>query len=414
MLGLSNRVVYGIAVLVALIAAIFIGWNLWRTWSAPAPTSSAAVPTEATAQAQSQTQLQAKPDAAKLDAAKPETPAGKPAANGPKPQFDVVRVEPSGETVVAGRAAPNAKITLFSAGKPVGEVTANGEGQFVILPPALPPGDHLLSLQADAVTSDQTVAIAVPKPGSRDVVVALAEPDKPTRILSDAKPAAAKAEAAPAASSAAPANAAPQNAASASPPVAIRAVEAQEGGGFFLSGLATAGAQVRLYLNGALIASAQAGPDGRWSVRVEKGMSSGKYAVRADVLGQDGGVVARAEVPFDYPAAGTMAATSGKRDAASPASESTAQRQAEAATPATTAAGPEKRSDAAAAAPQSTVVAELRTARVERGDSLWRISRTMLGHGVRYTQIYDANTDQIRDPDLIYPGQVLVVPNPTP
>ena len=183
MLGLSNRVVYGIAVLVALIAAIFIGWNLWRTWSAPAPTSSAAVPTEATAQAQSQTQLQAKPDAAKLDAAKPETPAGKPAANGPKPQFDVVRVEPSGETVVAGRAAPNAKITLFSAGKPVGEVTANGEGQFVILPPALPPGDHLLSLQADAVTSDQTVAIAVPKPGSRDVVVALAEPDKPTRIL---------------------------------------------------------------------------------------------------------------------------------------------------------------------------------------------------------------------------------------
>lgn len=402
MLGVSNRVVYVVAVLVALIAAVFIGWNLWRNWSMPAPTTQSQAPAAA--------QPQAKLDPVKPDSAKPEAEISKPATSSQKPQFDVVRVEPSGETVVAGRAAPNAKITLFSAGKPVGEVTANSEGQFVILPPALPPGDHLLSLQADAVTSDQTVAIAVPKPGGRNVVVALAEPDKPTRILSDAtksadtKPADTKpVDAKPVA---APASTPP-----ASPPVAIRAVEAQEGGGFFLSGLATAGAQIRLYLNGALIASAQAGPDGRWSVRVEKGMSSGKYAVRADVLGQDGGVVARAEVPFDYPAAGTMAATSGKREGASTASESAAQRQAEAVTPATTAAGPEKRTDAA---PQSTVVPELRTARVERGDSLWRISRSMLGHGVRYTQIYDANTDQIRDPDLIYPGQVLVVPNPTP
>jgi len=55
-------------------------------------------------------------------------------------------------------------------------------------------------------------------------------------------------------------------------------------------------------------------------------------------------------------------------------------------------------------------VAELRTARVERGDSLWRISRTIYGEGLRYTQIYDANTNQIRNPNLIFPGQVLVVP----
>jgi nucleoid-associated protein YgaU len=47
---------------------------------------------------------------------------------------------------------------------------------------------------------------------------------------------------------------------------------------------------------------------------------------------------------------------------------------------------------------------------VERGDSLWRISRTIYGEGLRYTQIYDANTNQIRNPDLIFPGQVLVVP----
>lgn len=56
------------------------------------------------------------------------------------------------------------------------------------------------------------------------------------------------------------------------------------------------------------------------------------------------------------------------------------------------------------------VVERLTTANVAKGDSLWRISRTMLGQGIRYTQIYAANTNQIRNPNLIYPGQVLVVP----
>ncbi|MDN3573009.1 LysM peptidoglycan-binding domain-containing protein [Methylobacterium longum] len=44
------------------------------------------------------------------------------------------------------------------------------------------------------------------------------------------------------------------------------------------------------------------------------------------------------------------------------------------------------------------------------GDSLWRISRRISGEGERYTLIYDATREQIRDPDLIDPGQVLVLP----
>lgn len=389
-------------VAVAAFAAVIIGWNVWRTW--PAPGSSGA-PAESASPSQPQAKLDAagpgapastEPQAGKPQASKPE--ASKPAAGtAQKPQFDVVRVEPSGETVVAGRAAPNAKITLFSAGKPLGQVTANSEGQFVILPPALPPGDHLLSLEADAVASDQTVAIAVPKPGGRDVVVALAEPDKPTRILSDAQPAKKPDAAAPGGTIG----------------VTIRSVEAQQGGGFFMSGVASAGAKVRLYLNDAFIALAEAGADGRWSIRVEKGMSAGKYAVRADLLGQDGGVAARAEVPFDYPASSLLAAApSGKRNETAPAAPSASPSE-PAATPAATAA-PAKRTGQPETAPSPTVVPELRTAKVERGDSLWRISRTVLGQGVRYTQIYDANTDQIRNPNRIYPGQVLVVPNSKP
>ncbi|MCX8255873.1 MAG: LysM peptidoglycan-binding domain-containing protein, partial [Beijerinckiaceae bacterium] len=57
------------------------------------------------------------------------------------------------------------------------------------------------------------------------------------------------------------------------------------------------------------------------------------------------------------------------------------------------------------------VIETVATARVTAGDNLWNISRTRLGEGMRYTQIYAANSDQIRDPNLIYPGQVFVVPS---
>ncbi len=47
---------------------------------------------------------------------------------------------------------------------------------------------------------------------------------------------------------------------------------------------------------------------------------------------------------------------------------------------------------------------------IVRGDSLWSISRRRYGRGGRYTLIHEANRDRVRDPDLIYPGQILVLP----
>ncbi len=49
---------------------------------------------------------------------------------------------------------------------------------------------------------------------------------------------------------------------------------------------------------------------------------------------------------------------------------------------------------------------------IRRGDNLWRLSRRVFGQGIRYTSIYDANRDQIRDPALIFPGQVFDLPTP--
>jgi nucleoid-associated protein YgaU len=47
---------------------------------------------------------------------------------------------------------------------------------------------------------------------------------------------------------------------------------------------------------------------------------------------------------------------------------------------------------------------------VSRGDSLWRISRITYGDGTRYAIVYRANRDRIRDPNLIRPGQILLLP----
>ncbi|WP_309084011.1 LysM peptidoglycan-binding domain-containing protein [Chelativorans sp.] len=50
---------------------------------------------------------------------------------------------------------------------------------------------------------------------------------------------------------------------------------------------------------------------------------------------------------------------------------------------------------------------------IRRGDTLWQISRRVYGRGVRYTTIYLANQQQIRDPDRIWPGQIFTVPEKT-
>ncbi len=47
---------------------------------------------------------------------------------------------------------------------------------------------------------------------------------------------------------------------------------------------------------------------------------------------------------------------------------------------------------------------------VQPGNSLWRIARRVYGEGMRYSVIYEANLGQIRDPDLIYPGQIFTLP----
>lgn len=47
---------------------------------------------------------------------------------------------------------------------------------------------------------------------------------------------------------------------------------------------------------------------------------------------------------------------------------------------------------------------------VVSGDSLSKIAKRFYGEANQWRKIFDANKDQIDDPDLIHPGQVLRIP----
>jgi LysM repeat protein len=274
--------------------------------------------------------------------------------NDGSPAFDVARVEPSGDTVIAGRATPGATVELLRNGKVHDRVVADASGQFAIVPPRLPAGDSELTLRSRPpggapVTSRQTVVVSV-QPNLKDQpVVALMTPDRPSVVLS--KPGTPDAS---------------------SGSVVVESVEAEAGGKtLYVTGHAAPGAMVRLYLNDAYQATTTA--DGNGRVEFTTAGGGRDYQVRLDEVDRASSVTkSRAEVAFTAPQAGAVAA-------AVPGAS-------------------------ASKGPQG------QTMRVSRGDSLWRISRLAYGDGTRYTVIYDANHQQIRNPNRIYPGQVFVIP----
>jgi nucleoid-associated protein YgaU len=189
------------------------------------------------------------------------------------PGFDIARIDRTGDAVIAGRAAPGAIVELLRNGERHDRVVADPSGQFVMVPPLLPPGSYELTLKSTQpdgkqATSTQSVAVALDEAGS-----------------------------------------------------------------------------------------------------------------------SSGALNSRTAVRFDSPATAV------------------ANRQPPHATAAVNAT-PLSDGGSSSAVPVSGVATTI----VSRGDSLWRISRANYGDGMRYSAVYKANRDQIRNPDLIYPGQILAVP----
>jgi nucleoid-associated protein YgaU len=84
------------------------------------------------------------------------------------PVFDIARIERTGDAVIAGRAAPGAIVELLRNGERHDQAVADQSGQFVMVPPRLPPGDYELTLRSRQPDGKQATS-------KQSVVVALAE-----------------------------------------------------------------------------------------------------------------------------------------------------------------------------------------------------------------------------------------------
>ncbi len=301
------------------------------------------------------------------------------------PAFDIARIEPTGEAVIAGRATPGATVELLRNGELHDRAVADQSGQFVMVSPRLPSGTYDLTLRSKQpdgkqVTSKQSVAVALEPRSTDRPVVALMTPDKPTVVLSQP--------------------AAPKPLAGA---VIVEAVETEPGGKLHVSGQARPGAAARLYINDSFVASVTAGADGRFAVTINEGVAPGSYRVRLDEVGSNSGAVrARAEVPFNVPDTVATASMPAQATASKRPDIVAAQQPQLAAAVATV--------QPDGGSPSTVVVPKIATTTVSRGDSLWRLSRDTYGAGTRYAVIYKANRKQIRNPNLIYPGQIFVLP----
>ena len=377
------------ALLILLAILVFLGWRgvfspapTGAPGSANAPSSEAPSGSAGTGNAGQAARpaipaAPAPPDLAapNTEAARADTNTAAAQATMIPPRFDVVRVGARGSAVVAGRAAPGAEVILFADnGRELGRARADRRGEFVILPAeSLPPGTMELSLRArlgdQEMAGPDTVVLVVPDTASQmaeaqrpaapaQPAAEAPAPTGPLAVLIPSRPEAAGPRLLQAPE--------PAPAARGAPRLGIDSVEYDQAGSMRFAGAAPPGTTLRLYVDEKYIGDAVADAQGRWALMPETQPSIGRHRLRVDQISPaDGRVLARAEVPFQR-----------------------------------------EELPAEAFAEQRIVV--------QPGNNLWRIARATYGRGTRYTVIYQANKDQIADPNRIFPGQVFALPTAQP
>ncbi|MEM9348916.1 MAG: LysM peptidoglycan-binding domain-containing protein [Pseudomonadota bacterium] len=322
-----------------------------------------------------------------------EAPAGEVSAEAPEvdapsatlPTFDTVRVDPEGQSLIAGKAAPEARVEVLIDGEPIAATGADGSGQFVIFA-EVPAGEsvRVMSLRAslgdELVESAETILIQpvarppavaglqeqgspgvedapeLPKdePGvAANTTATEAEPEAPRLLLADEDGITVVQS--------------PEVMSS----VALDTITYSDAGDVSVGGRALGEGFVRIYLDDQPITTSRIEADGSWRTALPN-VDTGIYQLRVDELDAGGQVTSRVETPFRREDPDVVAQIN-----ASPAET-----------------GP--------------ILEDVMT--VQPGATLWAIARERYGEGRLYVKVFEANSDRIRDPDMIFPGQVFDLP----
>lgn len=332
---------FNIVAIVVLIVAIiaFLAWNASRQDGEDAPAKLVSSELQATSET----------------GATESVPNSAPDAAIP-PSFDIVRISPKGDAVIAGRAEPGAEVQVLEGDTVIAEATADARGEWAVVPEEpIAPGSRELSLtehtvDGETLQSEFVVVLVVPErqsnddvDGGEDVLAVLITKDNlgASEILQ-----------------------APETGVglAGGQGLTLDSIEYDDGGQFALGGRVGPGRPVMVYLDNVFIGSARGGNDGLWHLAPDGVVDPGLRSLRVDLVDEDGVVLARIETPF-------------------------------------------ARADFTLPTGRDSVVV------VQPGNSLWRIARRSYGDGVQYVTIFEANRDQIGNPDLIYPGQIFLLPS---
>jgi len=268
------------------------------------------------------------------------------------PTFDVVRIGPSGNSVIAGRAVPGSTVIIKDDGKSIGQIKADKRGEWVFLPKSpLPQGTRKLSLEmildnGDRLISNENVLLVAPdkekkiaksiSKSSNIIALKIPKNEGSSTLLQS------------------PGSLRPEG-------LSIETIDYGDTASMFIKGKADANALINIYLEDNFIGQAKTNKQGIWQLKPNKKIAPGLYSLRADQVNENGKVMARVSIPFSR-------------------------------------------------AEPTTNLQTKPFVTVQPGNSLWRLAYKAYGKGMRYTTIFQANKDQIKDPDLIYPGQIFTIP----
>jgi nucleoid-associated protein YgaU len=255
--------------------------------------------------------------------------------------------------VLAGRAAPFADVAVKAGEAVIDRVKASALGEWVSIPAQpLASGDQELSLvasgeDAPSIMSRQVVVVSIPEPAAQTGPAT----DEAVAVLLDReKGGDGRILQAP-------------GRLQGDGDLALKLVDYDDEGAIKLSGEAPPGVPVRIYIDNEPAAMVVGDAKGYWITTLDRDLPGGDYTLRLDQLDKKGQTVARLETPLTRV---TTPPVEGK--------------------------------------------AKVDYVIVQPGNSLWRIARRLSGDGFNYVYLFEANQAQIRDPDIIYPGQIIEVP----
>jgi nucleoid-associated protein YgaU len=335
------------AVVAAGVVAAIVGGVFDKETPVPQPEAQVAADPAAVTPVEKDTAPAPEPDAAVLPA---------------RPAFDVVRAEVDGTTLVAGTGAPKSAITVLLDEAELVVARTDAAGKFatftMIAPSDTPRVLQLVQRREEGdLFSDATVILA-PTPKPETVAEAdepQDEPRAPTVLVQTSEGVEVMQ---------------PAEALAAGPEimsnVVLDAISYSEGGDVQLSGRGNEDRFVRVYLDNSPITTSRIKEDGNWKMQLPS-VDTGIYTLRVDEVDEEGTVVSRVETPF-------------------------------------------KREDKAVLEARPTPDTSVRAVTVQPGSTLWAIATERYGSGTMYVRVFEANKDRIRDPDLIFPGQVFDIP----